>query len=364
MRRNQIGIDEVVLKDFVVSNIDEERLKGNVNAVCEYMAGSPLKTMQGSGVRLLRIRDERIGELLLSYTKNNFDTRKEYQMLTKLTMKSSARANIYNLNAEQFKARVKQVESLLNVEYGIRLELEQARISRLELNVNIELKEKYENYSRCIKLLAQLASMNYRPNVLIDQSKYATWHKVTSEKDSIETMLIKNNAIEFKVYDKSAELKANDGVGVKKNIMRIEYVFKQPRTIEAWIGRTVAEVTNGGIKSLFMRYFTRDVVAKVNQWSEDNEKDLLDVVQSHKLNKRTWVNQFIREVRQYEGKNGLPLLFDLGDMRKVLNRLESTESNNQSHKYKRFEEQCVFEDDLIGHRARLEEILTNVERIG
>ena len=114
---------------------------------------------------------------------------------------------------------------------------------------------------------------------------------------------------------------------------------------------------------LFKKYFNRDVVSKYYEWAARNHEELVELVQKHRAEHNKWTGYFFREIRQREAVQGLPTLFDLEDMRKVMRQLEprtATGRKNAWKKFTKFKKQAVYETDLEGHTKRIREIIMKV----
>ena len=95
-------------------------------------------------------------------------------------------------------------------------------------------------------------------------------------------------------------------------------------------------------------------------WRARNHSQLVAVVKKHKTLHKKWSHHFFRECRQYSELNGLPLLFDIEDMRSVLKELEPKGSRNNGKKFDRLMGQAIHEADLIGNVEKCEEIISRI----
>ena len=143
--------------------------------------------------------------------------------------------------------------------------------------------------------------------------------------------------------------------------MRLEYTVKDPRILNSFFGDNfVASLYDERIIGLFKKYFRRDIVEPYRKWAKQNHEVLIELVRKHRAEHDKWTGYFFREVRQREAVYGLPTLFDLEDVRSVFRFLEPKGSKNAGHKFRKFKKQAVYEQDLIGHTKRIQEIIGKV----
>jgi hypothetical protein len=253
----------------------------------------------------------------------------------------------------------------LEEKYKVKVDYSSIKIKKLELNATFFLDEPYENYKQAILMIVRnVSSKRFKTKNNSNAIKYATWHEVNVKlgTDKLETVLVKNSSIELKIYSKVKQLQDIGAIplDVDQNVMRIEYTINDKRILENAFGSDeVQSITDEKINELFKRYFNRDVVAQYYSWRAKNQKELIELVAKHReLNPSRWVDSFIREVRQLEQLNGLPILFDVCDLKKVFNKLDK--SKNGSKKFKRFMDKAVYEQDLVGNTKRIQEIINKV----
>lgn len=368
----QIGVDRSVLYEFVVRGIDAEKLQKmiadlDLNQESRYVAftyddRSPVVLSDGNHLSRLIVRDKDFGQLTVLFEQNNLNGRKYINAKLEL-MVSAAGNNIQNLTAEQYKVRVADVFQMLRVMYGIDVDFSTIKIKKVELNATFFLDEPYEMYQRAILLLIRnVPAKRYGKNSSNNAVKFATWCEATRNTTRLETVLVKNSSVELKIYNKGKHLKDLGLIGTTdRDIMRVEYTIKDHRILENAFGdNLVASLDDAKIKKLFKKYFNRDVVAPYYEWAARNHEELVELVKKHRAENDKWTSFFFREVRQLEAVRGLPVMFDLEDLRKVFRQLEPKSGRNAGKKYRNFKKQAVYETDMIGHTKRIREIINKV----
>lgn len=319
-----------------------------------YDDNSPFQLSDGRRIGKLEIKNTDIGKLTVSFYKNNLSGAKCLSSTIEL-MVSKGNNNLQNLSVKEYQARIGEVFWALENTYGIVVDYTTIKIKKIELNATFYLAEPYEKYKQAILLLIRnIPSKRYN-------NKYATWHEL-SNKDKLETILVKNSSIELKIYNKGKHLQDIGEIGhLEKDIMRVEYTIKDKRILDRTFGNNlVSSLSDTKINELFKKFFVRDIVSQYLLWSAENQKQLVELTKRHKKQCIKWTGNFFRECRQYAEENGLPLLFDIEDMRLVFQELEQKGSRNASKKFKKFKNQAMYEADLVGNTARCKEIISKV----
>lgn len=368
----QIGVDRTVLYEFTVRDIDAESLQRKIadfgqNEEGRYVSvaydqRSPVVLSDGRHLSHLVVRDKDFGQLTVSFEQNNLNGRQYVKAKLEL-MVSAAGNNIQNLTAVQYKTRVEDVIQMLRIMYGIDIDASTIRVKKIELNATFFLDEPYELYQRAILLLIRnVPAKRYGRNGNNNAVKYATWYEATEETTRLETILVKNSSVELKIYNKGKHLKDLGLIGMTdRDIMRVEYTIKDHRILENAFGdNLVASLDDEKIKQLFKKYFNRDVVVPYYEWAARNHEELIELVRKHRAANDKWTGYFFREVRQLEAVRGLPVLFDLEDLRKVFRQLEPKSGRNAGKKFRNMKKQAVYETDMTDHTKRVREILTKI----
>ena len=273
--------------------------------------------------------------------------------------------NVQNLNTEEYQARITDVFDYLEREYGIKADYSTLRIKRLELNATFFLEEPYERYRYPILMIMRnVPPKRFGQDKRNNAIKYATWHcaDMAAQTDRLETALVKNSSLELKIYNKGKWMKDNDiPLAAERDIMRVEYTIKDPRILENHFGDDlVSSLSDEKISEIFKKYFNRDVASRYYAWAADNQRDLCRIVAEQRQKEKHWAGYFLRFARQYNEIHGLPILFDIEDIKKVFRALEPGKGKNVTNKYKRFIKAAKYEEDLAGNTRRIKEIINKI----
>lgn len=372
LQTERIGIDRSVVCDFILQSIDKELIdtkskssKGNKSYVkLVYDDNSPIELADGSRVSELVIKDQYLGKFNVKFAKNNLNG--TYKVSSSLElMVSGNNNNLQNLNTLEYQARIIDVFDYLAEQYGVIADYSTIKIKKLELNATFYIQEPYEKYREPILLLIRnVPPKRYGGNKNNNTVKYATWREANTNlaEDKLETALVKNSSIEFKIYNKGKHLKDIGELDeLDRDIMRVEYTIKDKRILENAFGDDlVASLSDDKISELFKKYFNRDVVTRYYQWAAENQRQLLELTRKHQTLYQKWTGTFFRECRQYAATKSFPILFDIEDMQKVFRKLEPPQGRNAGKKYNKFRKQAIYEMDLMGNTRRIKEIISKV----
>lgn len=364
----RIGIDKSIVYDFVLSSIDIDRLnyKATYNSNWQYVElsrddKSLLVLEDGTHLGKLLIKDKKIGKMTISFGKIGLTGHYGIRSSLELTVSGSGN-NVQNLSTKEYQARITDVFDYLASEYGVVADYSSLRIRKLELNATFFLAEPYEKYRYPILMIMRNVPPKNFSEKGSNRVKYATWSAadIASQQDRLETALVKNNSVELKIYNKTRWARDNGILlSTDRDLMRIEYTIKDSKILRANFGdNLVSSLSDEKITALFRKYFNRDIASRYYDWAADNVKELTKLVMKHRETEKHWVGYFLRDCRKYAEEHGLPILFDLEDLRTVFRKLEP--GRNAAKKFKRFMSQAVFEDDLIGNTRRMKEIINKI----
>ena len=368
--KERIGLDRSVLCDFTITAIDSGKLEQAVKQKGQYASliydeKSPIKLKDGSRIRELIVKDQRIGKLTVSFKSNNLQEGQE-RIQSKLEMMVSGDLNnLQNLTAGEYLFRIEEVFELLNRVYGISADYSTITIKQLEINATFFLDEPYERYKYAILMMIRNVPQKRYKSGSGGAVKYMSWSEADrkTNTDQLETAVVKNSTTELKIYNKAKHLK---DIGVlpeelsDASIMRIEYRIKERAIKSAFKDTYATSLTDEAIQKVFLKYFNRDVIQQYRRWKAENHKQLMELTQKHRHMNQQWTGSFLRECRQYEATHSLPILFDIEDMKSVIRELEPKTGRNANRKFNQFKKQSIYESDLVGNTARIEEIIRKI----
>lgn len=371
----RIGIDKTVLTNIKLTDIDlskfqmqqeQEASNSKKFAIIEFDDKSPIiigHQHDGSDwmhIKRLQIKDKKVGQLNIEYRKTTLDN--QYHVITSLHVNASDTNNLQNLDAYGYKQRIKAVVKAYDDLYGIKIDADYAKIKRLELNATFTVQRDFKDYIRpLILLISNVPASRYRDNYS-NTVKYHTWQEIKDKSVEIETFLVKNTSTELKVYNKIKQLKDCKYIpqSVPEDAIRIEYTFKDYRVINRQLG-DINNISDIKLSAVFWDNLNQDLIKPYNAWCKRNLKDLKIVLKKHlSANRSDWCSQFYRQCRQFEAVNNRPLLFDISDCQQVLKALKIS---NPARSYDRLINNAGFEQDLMGQKNKIDEILDKCRKL-
>lgn len=371
----RVGIDKTVLTNIKLIDIDlskfqmqqeQEASNSKKFAIIEFDDKSPIiigHQHDGSDwmhIKRLQIKDKKVGQLNIEYRKTTIDN--QYHVITSLHVNASDTNNLQNLDAYSYRQRINAVVKAYNDLYGIQIDANYAKIKRLELNATFKLQGDFKEYIRPLSLLiSNVPASRYRDSYS-NTVKYHTWQEIKDKSIEIETFLVKNTSTELKIYNKIKQLKDCKYVQqfAPENVIRIEYTFKDNRVINRQLG-DINNISDIKLLAVFWDNLNRDLIKPYNVWCKRNLKDLKIVLKKHlSANKNDWCSQFYRECRQSEAVNNKPLLLDITDCQQALMQIKIS---NPARSYDRLINNAGFEQDLMGQKNKIDEILDKCRKL-
>lgn len=368
------GIDRTVICSFALKSINSELMRNEQNNGVDITLDSCVDheiglhvpdnaTEQLAGIKRLKLSTNDVGDLSIEWYKNNLTGQQYPQCRLALNISNDGN-NLQNLNALEYRQRIRDVFYTLKYKYGIIVDYSTVAIRQIEVNVTVKLNHEINAYRNVLGLMA-LNLPDYIYGNEQNKVKIALWfaNNQQNQTTELETIYVKNNNIEMKLYNKIQQL-VDTGVLPEQtdNILRIEYKLKDKDTIVNAFGSTaVTAITDEAIANLFWKYFYRDVVKPWERWHKANLQNVASLMcQYVNADKRYYLNDFIRECRQYERLNGYPLLFDVEDIRYALKVAKG--SRGLSKRYFKIKARLTHEADLFGNIDKMNEIIGKVEQ--
>ena len=177
------------------------------------------------------------------------------------------RNNLYNMQVSDIKMKLPDILLFFQERYGICFCKESLfKVSKMEINATLEMKEKPEKYVDCLALLQYgFTGAN---------GAYATYYTRENMLPKLETLYLvntndnKNYAI--KVYDKNRELKAKkcDTYG-HNNCLRLEITIKKQCELKTIIpSLRLADLKDDNITQYFLKRFNK-AIFRVDAFLQD-----------------------------------------------------------------------------------------------
>ena len=259
----KIGIDRVVFNGFKVLE-DKENEKFLKTRILEKDKYSEKMKWNENGIKLE-----------VSKVKKENDVENENVKLEFNPNKIMEKHNIYNSDLNTLEKAIEIVVETLKT-HGITLDLSQAKIKEIELNLNLPL-----NVDKLEEVLDMLGSANSKRALCIKSAKGLS----TRDIDKIRTFYInsvKSTEKTIKIYDKTLEVFMKDRIKTDIPITRIEVLFGRDyyRRVLTKLGKTNKLSELMKMNEEFLKKIFREALLK--EISSNGEKKIRKMKRSLK----------------------------------------------------------------------------------
>lgn len=353
MTIGKIGIDRIVFKSIDIDNIDIELLERD------------FIIMQGNSKHSFRImKDKSNKSIYINYIKIND---KSFNGLNELTIGAKQiqgriipyefldatlpgildkeGLNINNINdVESLKKSLELLENRLkSIGFG-KINLKSAKIEEIELNINIGLDNKFNEYERILNYIKSLLPKGFKKEM-----EYR--NRVSGEYTGFKCYNTKQS---FKIYNKSLQLHEEHKEDIGQELLRIEYKFLDSRKITELFGHN--EVDNlikdfGQVEKVFTSLLKKDLVSKIKKDIEKQVGDCIKKIKGYKIaNGKSAIDEYIKN------EECLDIEIVLGALKEIENpKIYSRECNKAIQSA-----QCVNRINLFGNINKLNELLSKL----
>ena len=263
------------------------------------------------------------------------------------------RDQFHNLNcisANELMTRVNDIERYLADELGILVNFDNIKMKKMELNKTSELDGNYNDYSRILNTIISLL-----PKRLSKKRAYF--------EDNITNTLYSGNASEmFKIYNKTAQLNKEYNTNLKKNYIRFEVTLNnESGKIKKVFGSDILwNLTDEKINAYFDKFVNDNIIAPYHSHQKFMVKIVSKLlVEEYKKSSHKWIENVLLYISNYELENKLPLLFDIEDIRPLLDNLHLKNRSTKHYIYKRFEKKAQEYSHFLSNnnKEKYEEII-------
>lgn len=353
----KIGLDKMVITGFRIIAMNVKKLKNRDNTELEVSGENLYFLRDGTGFKKLKIDDNIwFGSLIAGTTVNKYG-KHDYSRMD-ITIGNRETGNLKSMTVREYQERVRYIFSYLYEEYGILIEESHTKISQMEINCTIAIKNEFYKYHRSLELMLYNLPDYYSK---IGKVEKANKKDVRLE---AETYYRGNQSMQVKIYDKKRQLQDTRGYIMHENVMRIEFTLKNASKIRAVFGSNeLKELTDRKMTDYYIGQFRKLFEKKYREWRKNNGKFLRKLIIDHKnKNSVHWQRNLLNECRNQEQKNSVPILLEIEDL---LEQVRILEGNGH---YTRIEKailnKCELDDVYLQRDSeKIEEILSKVNDI-
>ena len=263
--------------------------------------------------------------------------------------------NLNCLSVTELKSRVNDIERYLADELGILVDFTNIKMKKMELNKTTELDGNYNEYSRILNTIISLL-----PKRLSKKRAYF--------EDNITNTLYSGNASEMlKIYNKTAQLNKEYNTNLKKNYIRFEITLNnESGKIKNVFGSAkLWDLTAEKINAYFDNFVTDNIIAPYHSHQKFMVKIVSKLlVDEYKKSSHKWVENVLLYVSNFELENKLPLLFDIEDIKPLLDNLHLKNRSTKHYIYKRFEVKAQEYSHFLSkkNKEKYEEIIKKLSK--
>jgi len=353
----RIGIDRLVISCFRIMRINFEKLKTRRNVVVEYQEQAGYLLADGACFSRLKIEDNvQFGTLTAGIKKTRYGEQ-DYAFMD-ITIGDAETGNLQNTTIQEYKERVVRIFGYLKETYGMEIEKEETRISKMEINTTFHLDKPFYQYHRALRLM-MFNLPDYYKKISEVKKKNKQYMRLESE-----TFYRGNKSMQIKIYDKKRQIEYKTGTKLEAELMRIEFVLLTAQKVRESFGTNqLWDITDEQIDKYYITQFRKLFERRYDLWKVDNQKRLRSMVIAHKKeNRNMWQRNLLNECRNLEQNNQVPFLLDIQDLLEQVQVLEK--KGHFSRIKKGILQKCEPEDVYLREDAKkIEEIFDKVNRL-
>ena len=254
--------------------------------------------------------------------------------------------NLVPYTVDGFKIYTDKCIRYIHDRYGLELANNNYKGEQMEMNITIELEEKFDNYIYLLELFRMLSpsKKRYKSRPFYDEKKEIT---------GIE---LKNKSVKKKIYDKRKQLEEEKEIKIKldKEYMRIEDTLLHQDKIKSVFGTyNIADITDKDIYEYMRKSIDEDLIKPLEKHIEISNKRLLKIAKEEKQkNAKKWVQSFIISALAESIKKA-PILVD---KQQIIDIIKTLDKKNYNRTIKRAKNDLDKLDKYENNFARLSEI--------
>lgn len=301
-----VGIDKTELRNIEVCKINIDRLQSDdvIATFTESELGYLVQDTEGNYHRLERIKVKPQPQQVFSEFRVDYEIKngvREYYVKLVLTIPREGRdSNLVPMPVWEYKNYLESIRSYLASTYGIYIDMSEARLYMVELNITSQMRYPLHDY----RLIFEGAMIKR------NQKKYR-FFRMTGEGDrkfmsyelfSTKTKKEQRSLNILKIYDKTEQLANCFKIYEDNQYMRMEYVFTTYKMIESRLGTSyIADLTDDIVRDFLSENIQEDIFKPVEAYINDSNKQLKKIYTDiKKKHKRGYIRQFAQYSSQKE----------------------------------------------------------------
>lgn len=307
LNEKQVLIDKIKLSNVEISSIfDAEKLEDKGCLHREEAGIRYAATQNGVDFTRLNVKDEQVR---LFAGVDNLHRRKYSKM--ELNVSGKEHGNLYCDDVVGLWDRIIAAQGYLMQNYGIKTDVEESKITYIELNKTFKVSGDFDAYKRPLALLMSFlpANMGVQGDFRTNNGAYQLTEKIAS-----------NKSRSLKVYDKSSQVKIN----IDGSIIRVELTLKKPETIKQAFGSNrLDQLTDSLVNNYFDAQMQKLFADPLKKWQEEKEKRLLHLMEQKKEQEHHWIGAVLGVLQDNEVLSGVPEVLDVHELLPMVDRMKT-----------------------------------------
>ena len=260
--------------------------------------------------------------------------------------------NLVPYTVEGFKVYTDKCIQYIEDRYGVRLHNNSYKGELMEMNITIELTEKFNNYSHLLELMAKLtpSKKRYKAELYYDKENECTGIK------------LKNKSMTKKVYDKKKQLETEKEVKIvlDKEYMRIEdTLLHQDKIKNVFNTYNISEITDTDVKEYMQKSINEDLIKPIEKHIEKGNKLLKKILKEEKAkNKTGYKRTFLLRAAALRDEKGVPMVVD---MEQIIELIKAESGKNFNRDMKKLQKDIEELGHLNNNFKKLSEIKSKCE---
>ena len=350
-----IGLDKQTIKPTVVG-IDLQKLKSSYNVVVDTTGATvPIYDYKEDKEQFISHINITDGTMFNRLTIGTYKADLGIGLFCYLDISKMGAddCNLIPYTVEGFKVYTDKCIQYIEDRYGVRLHNNSYKGELMEMNITIELTEKFNNYSHLLELMAKLtpSKKRYKTELYYDKENECTGIK------------LKNKSMTKKVYDKRKQMETEKEVKIvlDKEYMRIEdTLLHQDKIKNVFNTYNIAEITDTAVMEYMQKSINEDLIKPLEKHIAEGNKKLLKIAKAeYKKNNKKWIQSFIISALT-ETIKGVPILVDKQQILDVMAQMIPNKSN-YNRALKRAANDLDKLNKYVGNIQKLSEIKNKCE---
>lgn len=307
LNEKQVLIDKIKLSNVEISSIfDAEKLEDKGCLHREEAGIRYAASKNGVDFSRVNVKDEQVR---LFAGVDNLHRRKYCKMELKVSGKEHG--NLYCDDVVGLWDRIISAQGYLLKDYGIETDVENSKITYIELNKTFTVSGDFDSYKRPLALLMSFlpANMGVQGDFRLNDGAYQLTEKFSG-----------NKSRSLKVYDKSSQVKIN----IEGSVIRVELTLKKPETIKQALGSNrLDQLTDEVVNNYFNTQMKKLFSDPLKKWQEKKEKKLLHLMEQKKVEEHHWIGAVLGVLQDHEVLSGVPEVLDVHELLPMVDRMQA-----------------------------------------